>query len=66
MQVLISVHRLVSRACSHLRRAALIELLESGFGGLTAIVIATYNTTFNLEERHNKVELICARVFALS
>ena len=66
MQVLISVYRLVSRAYSHLRRAALIELLKSGFGGLTTIVIATYYTTFNLEERHDKAELIRARVFALS
>ena len=66
VQVLIGVHCLVSRAYSHLRRAALIELLESGFGSLTTIVTATHYTTFDLEERHDKAELIRARVFALS
>ena len=66
MQVLICVHLLVSRAYSHLRRAALIELLESGFGGLATVITATHHTTFYLEEWHDIAELLHAEVVALS
>ena len=57
MQVLIRVP-LVSRAYSHLRRAALIELLDTSFSGLATVITATHHTTFHLEERHDKAEAL--------
>ena len=57
MQVLIRVP-LVSRAYPHLRRAALIELLDTSFSGLATVITATHHTTFHLEERHDKAEAL--------
>ena len=69
-QVQVLVHiRLVGRVHPYLRRATLIELLEAGgFSGrrLPTVITASHHATIDLEEWHDKAELLHAKIVALS